>query len=52
MAYGKIYANRIHDYVVYGINTKYKSIADVPKKYKDATREAYRLLFGVDAPEE
>lgn len=52
LAKGKIYARLINKYVVYGLETGYHSIADVPTKYKDATREAYRILFGVDAPEE
>jgi len=49
---GKVYARLIHDYVRYGIDTSYHSIADVPNKYKAATRTAYEALFGTEAPEE
>ena len=28
-----------------------KTMSDVPEKYKDATRAAYKDLFGVDVPE-
>lgn len=33
------------------INKGLKTIADVPDKYKAATRAAYKDLFGVDVPE-
>ena len=48
---GKIYARLIHKQVVEGIDTGYSSIADVPAKYQDATRIAYKQLYGVNAPE-
>jgi len=49
---GKIYARLIHKQVVEGIDTGYYTINDVPIKYQDATRVAYKQLFGVDVPEE
>lgn len=36
----KIYARTIHD--------GRKTINDVPERYREATREAYRELFGED----
>lgn len=48
----RVYANLIHDYVVYGIETGYHSIADVKPKYQAKTRVYYKEMFGVDAPEE
>lgn len=51
MAKGKIYARLINKYVVYGIDTGYTRIADVPEKYQDVTRQAYIQLFKGDAPE-
>ena len=51
MVKGKIYARLINAYVVYGTHTGYHSVSDVPAKYRDATRHAYKELFGVDAPE-
>lgn len=48
---GKIYAERIHDYVTYGIETKYKTINDVPAKYQAATRVAYEQKYGRPVPE-
>lgn len=47
---GKIYARLIHKQVVEGIDTGYYSIADVPTKYQDATRVAYKEIYGVDVP--
>lgn len=49
---GAIYAELIHDYVRYGIETGYHCIADVKPKYQDKTRVAYKQKFGVAAPEE
>ncbi len=48
---GKVNARLIHDYVAYGIDTTVHCIADVKAKYKDATRAAYLVLFGTEAPE-
>lgn len=47
---GKIYARLIHKNVVEGIDTPYSCIEDVPAKYQEATRVAYRQLYGVDVP--
>lgn len=49
---GNIYARLIHKQVAEGIDTGYYSIQDVPAKHQDATRTAYRKLFGIDVPEE
>lgn len=48
---GKIYARLIFRTVVDKIETGYGCIADVPAKYQDATRVAYKSLFGLTAPE-
>lgn len=49
---GKIYARLIYKWQTYGIETKYKSLAQVPEKYKEATRQAYWDLYGLEVPEE
>lgn len=48
---GAIYARLIHKQVVEGISTGYSTLSDVPTKYQDATRSAYKKLFGVAVPE-
>ena len=48
---GNIFARLIYKQVYEGINTGYYSIADVKEKYQEATRVAFKKLFGVDAPE-
>ena len=48
---GKVYASLIHEYVTFGIDTKYHSINDVPAKYQAATRTAYEQKYGVPVPE-
>lgn len=48
---GNIYATLIHDYVVYGKESKYHTIEDVPAKYQTATRVAYEKKYGVPVPE-
>lgn len=48
---GKVYARLIHKQVYEGIDTGYYSINDVPAKYQDATRVAYKQLYGHDVPE-
>lgn len=49
---GKIYARLIYKYQTYGEDTKYKTLADVPDKHKEATKAAYWELFGLKVPEE
>lgn len=48
---GKIFARLIHKQVYEGRDTGYYAIADVPDKYQEKTRVAYKELFGIDAPE-
>lgn len=47
---GKIYARLIYNYQTYGQETKYKTLLDVPEKWRDATRQAYEELYGLDVP--
>lgn len=49
---GKVYARLIYKYQYEGYDTKYHTLADVPEKYKEATREAYWDLFGLEIPKE
>lgn len=48
---GNIYARLIFKSVVDGVDTGYSCIADVPQKYQEKTRVAYKTLFGLNAPE-
>lgn len=48
---GKIFARLIHKQVYEGIDTGYYTIADVKEKYQEATRVAFKQLYGINVPE-
>ena len=50
-AIGKVNARLIYNWVEKRIDTSVHCIADVKEKYKQDARDAYKLLYGKEAPE-